>query len=867
MKKKTYGAIAAALVLGLTSCSDDNPWMGEAGQGAIKLTLTADGSVKDAVPGSRAEGSDYFEVPSAEKFSIELSHADGTTKVYPMLDDFKRQESFKTGSYTLRAFYGRIEEQGFNLPCFEGLETVNVLEGRTTEVSVHARVTNSLVSVTYTDEFKDYLSNYSTTIQSSGYDPVKFIGDEAQPAFIAPGEVTVTVSFTNPQGQSVTIQPASFMAKAGVHHVLKYNVNGSNAEDMQFSVMIDEALEEEIVEIDLTEELFTAPAPVVNTKGFEPEQTIEFLAGASNDISYRFNVISHGGLSEVVMKLASNNNFTPEFGGEINLLKATETQQNQLKALGFDIKGLFRNPDKMAIVDFTDLPQRLPAGEYTLTLQAKDMLTRSSLPVSVKLTAVAPTIAAEGNGAVAGLNLGSVMVDYNGTNPKADITFEAKNGNGMFVTAPVKDVVESAATRSIDVHRYNFTIGLPDTDQNPIQVKVYLYGEYKATVNLEVTEPTFTLSADAFAKKAWIKVTADDEDLTPLITASMRLIVEGDAQAKITERVGEDGLIMLEGLKPQNSYTVRGTLLNSLPADAPSVGFTTETEDQIPEVTEEGNSFTYSNVDAGGVYYYNFLLGGSNNRNNYMQNATTISFTEPKGWTTINKKTCYPESTYANSYASSVKSPASGSHTGMNTWYCVPSTFLSGNSVTLRSVAHDPNGQEIELDNHGITVKTKYSEKAPSYFAYKSAGELFLGTFDFNGNSETKVKGVEFATRPSSLEFDYSYEPVNGEYGFAEIAVYDSSNALLAQGSMKIGSGSGHGSVELQGYKNFGRKAAKIYVGFRSTEGENVSAPVPASFVDVSNTTSLSGNTIEANKYKSLCVGSVLNLSNIKLNY
>lgn len=864
MIKKTYGVLALSLLAGLASCSDENPWMGEAGHGAIKLNLTADGHVDQAAPATRAADA-VFDVPDAADFSIHLSHSDGSLLQFENLDHFKRTESFKTGAYSMRVFYGRLEDQGFNLPYFEGTETFNVLEGRTTEVSVEAKVANSLVSISYTDEFKNYLSDYSTVIQSGGYDPVTFVGDEDRAAFVAPGEVNVTVSFTNPQGQGVTIQPASFVARPGVHHRLKYNVNADGVGNRQLEVLIDDSLEEEEVVIDLSDELFSAPEPSVVAKGFGSDSPIEFLAGSTSTEPYRFNVISYGGLKEVNLSIASNNGMSFPFGSSIDLLKATPEQQQQLKDFGFDIRGIFKNPDRMAYVDFTGALKNLEPGEYTITVQAKDQLTRSSLPVSAKINAVEATLSAEPLGALAGLNLGSVRVDYYGTNPAADLSFMAYSSAGMWVEAPIKNTSEQSLTRSLETHRYDITITLPDTERDRIPVKVYLYGKEKAQVELEVTEPEFSLQADPYATRAMIKVVPADPDMTSVLTETMRLYVEGGSGNTVLSRDLERGIILLDGFQPSSSYTVRGTLLPALGADAPSVQFTTESPASLPDVAATGNSFKYENVDAGGVYYYKFLIGIPR-RDNYMQNWTTISFTEPEGWTTVNRKTCYPGSKYANSNASKVYGGESD-HLGMNTWYCVPSTFLSDGGVTLRSVAHDPDGREIPLDDHDIQVKTKYSANAPTYFAYRSAGELFLGSYSFDGLTETRTKGVPFSSRPSSLSFDYVYTPVAGEVGLAEVEVYDASGVVIARGSADIASGSSTGTVTLSGYENFGKKAAKIYVGFRSTKGSDVSAPVPADFVDVSNTTSLNGNSIPENSYKSLCVGSQLVLKNVKLNY
>ncbi|MDE6548815.1 MAG: hypothetical protein K2L22_07445, partial [Muribaculaceae bacterium] len=64
----------------------------------------------------------------------------------------------------------------------------------------------------------------------------------------------------------------------------------------------------------------------------------------------------------------------------------------------------------------------------------------------------------------------------------------------------------------------------------------------------------------------------------------------------------------------------------------------------------------------------------------------------------------------------------------------------------------------------------------------------------------------------------------------------------------------------------FGKKAKSIRLSFKSSKTV-IDVPVPSDIQDVTNTTGLSGQTISANQYKSLCVGSKLTISSVELNY
>ena len=224
----------------------------------------------------------------------------------------------------------------------------------------------------------------------------------------------------------------------------------------------------------------------------------------------------------------------------------------------------------------------------------------------------------------------------------------------------------------------------------------------------------------------------------------------------------------------------------------------------------------------------------------------------PEGWATVNSRTCFEGSQ------------------NRNTWFMVPSTMASSGEVLLRSVAYDHNGTDPALDDHELNPRAKYSRNAPASFSSYAAGELFLGTYSYTSSGENRVDGVSFSTRPSSISFQYRYVPANNEVAEMTVSVLDSRGTVIASGRLDLAAASSNQtkSVALTySAASFGKKAATLRVGFKSTKGSNVSAPVPSDLADVTNWTSLSGQNIPTNQYKSLCVGSKLWISNVHLGY
>lgn len=844
MVKKLSSALLAALLLGATSCSDDNPWMGETGKGGIKLILSMDTRVKDAIAQTRAtevEGSEYFEIPAKEDFKIVLEKVDGTMKKeYRNLEHFAQETSFAAGQYKLSALYGDINVEGYKCPHFSGIADVTVFEGQTTEVELIATLANSLFTIEYSDEFKKYFTNYSTTLHSNENSYVKIDPDEADTegaSFVAPGEVSMIVNFTNHQGQSVSISPASVYAEPGHHYNVTMNVSGQGY-DAKLEIKFDDNLTQEQVTVDLTNELFTSPAPKINPYGFvntDPVSNLDFLRGNASDEKLKCDVISYGGLQEVILTLKSES-FRPAFGNEIELIGANAAQQEQLSAIGFNIKGIFCNPDRMAIVDFSEVPAHLPEGSYEISLVAKDKLMRVSEPVSVKLNIISAQVKAEPGSALLGINRGTLTIEYNGSHPENDLTFQAMDAYGIYKPCTAT-FVKATRTRAFEMETYTVTLNLPDFgSRTTVPVRVFLFETQAAQVELPVEVPEFTLEPDAFATKVRLKVKADDDQI-PVIVNYLKLTgVDGTV-----ERDPENGLITISGLTPNKDYTVTPSILTTT---GTAVSFHTEEDKAIEngDFSQTTQTIKTDKIDAGGKY--NFSVGII--RGTY-QNKSYIEINTPDYWGNINNITCNLSSSR------------------INTWYVVPSTLSVENGVKIRTVGYNDNGPEIPTGN--ATALNYYSPVAPSAESFKkAAGQLFYGSKAENGAS--------FTSRPSAVEFSYLYAPLGGESAGAKVIVY-SGDTRIGEGNLSVNNTGGTAIVPIRYYtssETFGKKATRIAIVFVSSTSSDPTITIPSGSDLKDNNANAPdainwGSTLSANTYKSLATGSELTINSVKLNY
>lgn len=851
MKISNQAFLLALVALGFGACSEDNPWGLDRGQGGIDLKLSASANVKDAIPVVRS-GAPELEAPDVADFAISLrSMETDQLQTWPTLADFNAENGFDVGAYTLTAYYGNEHDCGFDKPYFKGEATVNVLEGRESRAEVTATLANSMLSIDYTEAFKNYFSDYSVTAHTAGESMVTFARTETRAAFMTPGNVVLELAMVNPNGQSARLRAASFPAAATHHYHVTFDVNADPVGNATLEVIFDDSLTQENVTISLSDEIFTSEAPNLVGEGFTDGVTVEALSGNISQTPLKFNAICKGGIKSATLTVAGEKN-TPVFGREVELVGADATLQNQLEANGVKVTGIFKNPSEMAVIDVTGLSKYLPSDNYQITVRVTDMLDRVSEPVTLALS-TKPILLSVIDGSAIYSYPGSdvtptptvdatVRVSYNGINPQTNISFRNKCRTGVFKDCEIVSVQESTRTRAFEEKTYIFNIKVCDAETSPLPMRMFFNGVLKEEFEIEVIEPKFTLEADPFATYCKFRINADDPSQVATIANGLTLYRNDQAVDKSRIRVdAENGILTLVDLVSDQDFKIAYSLTSngSLPDATKTFTIHTERSVQIPNsaFTEIERTINWSGINAGGEYRYGLTD---------MQNKSSIVIDTPVGWATLNPLTCWPDA--ANK----------------NTWFCVPSTLMEGSAVKIRTVAYDHNGTSPAKDDHGLAVRAKYSRNKPASFGGYSSGELFLGSYAFNG-SVSRIDGITFSSRPTSLTFTYEYRPVAGEVGEVYIALLTEDGQKISENSAEITSTGTTQTVALPSYP-FGVKAASIRVSFKSSK-RVIKVPVPDDIADVTNTTSLSGQTIPANQYKSLCVGSELILKQVRLNY
>lgn len=747
--KLLHLCLAAGILLPLaTSCSQDAPWSKSGGDtGKISLKLKTDFSVASA---TRANDNESPVKPDGEDFAVRLEKTDGSyVKEWEKIGKFNDEDGFPRGDYTLTAFYGSLDEQGFGNPFYVGSQNISVKPGETATPSITAVLANSMVSIRYTDSFLNHFSSYSASVVSDGIpDPVVFGRSETRPAYVKPGEVTVNFSISSPEGQEVTVQPAEFTAVPRRHYIITANVNESGNNGVSsLEVLFEEDVVAETREILLTDELFSSTGPEITFVGrdFTPESTINTYE--SVDLGYKpeIHVSAFAGIksAKLTVQQLSYEGSLPDFGVisedkdskvkscVIDLPKAEENDQMLINNSGLKCYGLFKKEadnstigDKMAVIDFKEFIENLNPGQYRISLSVIDSFGRANQalsrtraengeieehPVSfnVYVNGISFTLSKDTVNPRFMSDQVSVIVTTNYEPVIDELTFETEaSGTGETTGGQLEsaEVIskEDLGLSEDGVHKYRFVLRSDNIDDTLWKVRATYPKKEPQLISIPIDVPGYKTEVDAFAKRIMIKITPDDpSDLPWMISKAKFYRTNGNSHTKVEYGITRDadsGIITIENVNgdtrfvPATYYTNYDVSYgNDWSGHHKTLTFTTEKELPVPNGDFEDLVETINaTINQGGKWTQTKSFLGS--KPTQYQTTLTMLVKEPIGWTSSNSLTC-------NLSAKNV-----------NSWYVIPSVY----NTTLSWISHQPEAKV------GVTGQSAGDTTADIYKNLKS---------------------------------------------------------------------------------------------------------------------------------------------------
>ncbi len=740
MKRNLYPVVAGTILTGclLWGCSDsiDSPDNGMTGRIAPRAVI--DGEVVGSPNQSRAD-----EKFTEKNLYLKITSEDGKfSKKWTYITEFDpEEEKFPVGKYLVEAGVGDDKAEGFDQLAYYGSAAVIVQEGITTPVSITATMPKSMISVSYTDNFKKYMTSYSSEVKSSTGKYLYLNGSETRPVYFMPGPTELSVEFTKPNGKTGKAMINTFNAEARHHY--KYTIDmDEQAGDAGIKVEFDDTMVQEDIEIDISDAALDAPAPTINFDGFDSQNTFAAVETFEPMTTLGVGIVARGGLAKLEMSTSSTTLAAKGWPVSVDLLNMTESEKSRLEGLDFIGRNL-KQSEKMAGVELTNVVKNMvyikekdehlsyftfkvtdrymKTAEVTVKIDIKELIIAISNPSVIKMGDDRIGLEMEYNAPRVTDDFGIFYVDENGVERKLKIE-DAK-------------LIGGSSTR------YSLVLsGLPK-DEKAVTLKGRSGNKASEEITVTRSAPDFTLAVnenDVFAKYAIVSLVCETFDATKL--APLAKFYVGADKRELKATVVESNRIKIEGLTPGVANAVCASCDNNTENVCPVLNITTEAALQIPNSDME----TWSRVDGKTQYWWIEYPGASK--------ADAV-------WATLNELTTSEGGSTLNMF----------SHKG--TSYCAFSgtrktTDVHGGSLAavIETVGYGDN------DALGTTSGRGCQKIA--------AGELFLGSY----NNGANYSGYAFASRPSAVEFWYKYRPKNSaDYGYAEIRILNSDGQEITE--------------------------------------------------------------------------------------
>ena len=814
MKKTTFrtAIVALAGAISLASCGDDMTAGGDL-TGRIVPSVSLETSLLTAEVGARAgsQVDDSEKTVTVDDLSVTLTSEDGSfSRHWDKLADFPTDYQFPIGNYTFEVAYGDPEAEGFDVTAaYADSDKVTVVEGGAAGVELCATQTQAMVSIVYTDAFKNYLARATVNLTSSSGAINSFVYSptytESRPLYVQPGAVTLRADIEKRNGVKATnLDLGGFVAEARRHYHVTVDINEGNVGGTTLQVTFDDQVENrEEIEINLSDELLNMPAPEFVLSGFDSPE-ISFVEGSYPGDKLAVNIIARAGLGSVTLNVKSVylNDRCGWPVGDFDLMTADAATRSRLTSNGLVVKGLWQNPDEMAVIDFTDALNRIVVIDGTdnttqVTLSVRDRAGRTTetpLAFSVK---VLPVNISLSNASTIYFDQTELTVDmnYNGINPEKNLVAGYLNERGTFTHVSI-DKIEPLA-KTDNTYRLSLS-GLP-ADNKDITLAVRCGTHMSETLVVKRTPYDFSASVDSaddiFGSMVYMTLASADCDASVLTKYATAYLVysDGTKTALKTTPVTAPDAIYVEGLTPGVANKIVVSLTGDPAQCCAPVTVTTETPLRLPNNDMENWSFDQ-------LGHYQTLWYADTDK------ATCA-------WATMNPLTTSQHGGF-NSIISLRPNAA----------YCATSGTRPANANVDRNPSATANNGNQSTGTNAALVMTVGWGSGNSSLGYSgkcenvTAGELFLGSLDASYNP---VRGYAFTSRPNKLTFNAKYithQAGNGDYGFAEIKVKDADGNVIAEAHKNINEMAEYTNVELKlTYPRGAKKAASIEVNFKSS--------------------------------------------------
>lgn len=785
------GACCVAALLAVSACSDTfDPSRDSGDGGRMLLNVGVDRDVRapQKLSGRSAASRVATEADHIDAGDLTLkmtSHLSGKVFTYK-LADFDPTTTFPIGRYTIDAYYGEEGKEDFAAPYYKGSTEVVLHENEATPVSLTATLANSMVSIVYGEDFKNYFPSYSVEIATSRGASIIHNNGEERAAYVEPGLITIYADVTKPNGVKGKLKAAEFTAEARNHYVVTMGL-GAPSGGSAITVTFNSELVEETVEIDVSDQILLAPAPTLSAVGFTPGEEITIVEGTTTSGPLRVVATAIAGVASGQLTTQGASLITQGWPPVVNFPADAENLA-KIEEFGIRPQGFRGTTTQMALVDFREGLSKLTYNassdnRTTFTLTVTDKYNKVSEPMSFTVVVQELTLAVEKVYTPA-VNEESMVVDmlFNNEDLRDFVRFEVMDNNGAY-----QRVVHERLEHVPGSNKYKVRIPIPRS-ANDVVFRAVVLGNNSlslAPVTVVRTGVAMVFSdVDVYAKHATVSILGN-HGAQYALSAKWFASTDGTNYTQIPGgQVDVNGAnATINDLTDGTHYYLKVEANNAV---SEPIEFTTESIVQLPN-----NKMDDWFIENGQTkYWWKSYCGSDKNT----------------PWGSMNL--------VSTSEGGSNDRDLSDSRNGMG--YCAASgtdrttDARSGNAALIKTVGWGQgNSAAGSLSSiKRASVGQLHLGSSPTQFV-NTSGESYDGVIDY---------GYPFSSRPSSLSFWYKYQPKNSnDYGYAEIWLKSADGKIIAKETRNLTKADQYTEVVMNLPYTVKQKAAKICVIFRSS--------------------------------------------------
>lgn len=385
MAKHILSIIFSLLLIGFMSCHEEKSTTN--GQGYLYL-----GVEKNVTMQTKA-------VNPVLAVAI-LNAAEDTVKYIADYEAEKADEGIllDAGAYDVVVSSGKKDSAAFDLPYFYGETACEIKTNQVTSAKVTCKIANTKVTVDYSDDFKKYFTDYSTTISNSS-GSLTFKKGETRGGFFAPEKLLAQLALTNTDGEQFELKREYEDIQERYHYKLYFKLSGDpdNPEDSgaggKFDdITVDESADTVVVSIPIkVEDLENIKAPELTLVGFGENNNLEAKKGEFAGSSLK--LVAMCGIDQLLVAVESdsliNRDGIPQIFDLANLDAGTRTK---LENIHFPIPENIKGATGELTFDLTEMSKALASYDdkiqtHRFTFTVKDTKTQEqsvSFSYSVK---------------------------------------------------------------------------------------------------------------------------------------------------------------------------------------------------------------------------------------------------------------------------------------------------------------------------------------------------------------------------------------------------------------------------------------------------------------------------------------------------